>query len=191
MSSLATKLHGRTAAGVPRWAVLAAYAVTLTTLPSCIWRIAAVNVNAPLMEHTGGDGPAMFSGGWWYVIGLCVVSETLAFLAVGLVAQWGEVWPRWIPGLRGRRVPVLAAVIPAGLGSLALAIFPYALTMFAFGLGVDGEPGRLAVHGWQVVAFWVAYAPLAAWAPLLAVLTVHYYRRRTTTSAARASAVAG
>ncbi|MBO2454514.1 hypothetical protein J4573_46025 [Actinomadura barringtoniae] len=190
MTSLATRLHGRTAAGVPRWAVWAAYAATLTTLPSCVWRLAAVNINAPMMEHTG-NGPAAFSGGWWYVIGLCVVSETLAFLAVGLVAQWGEVWPRWIPGLRGRRVPVLAAVIPAGLGSLALWIFPYALTMFAFGMKINGEPGALILHGWQVAAFWVAYLPLAAWGPLLGVLTVHYYRRRTTIPGGRESAVAG
>jgi hypothetical protein len=182
MTSLATRLHGRTAAGVPRWAVAAAFAVTLTTLPSCIWRIAAVNVNAPLMEHTG-DGPAMFSGGWWYVIGLSVVSETLAFLAFGLVARWGEVWPRWVPGLRGRRVPILAAVIPAGLGSLALWIFPYAMLMFAFGRGVDGDRSGLVVHGWQNVAFWVAYLPLAAWGPLLGVLTIHYYRRRMSAGA--------
>ncbi|MFD0346584.1 hypothetical protein ACFQ0M_11755 [Kitasatospora aburaviensis] len=35
-----SKLHGRPAAGVPRWALWAAYAVPLTTTPSCIWRIA-------------------------------------------------------------------------------------------------------------------------------------------------------
>ena len=178
--TILTKLHSRTAAGVPRWAVWTAYAVTLTTLPSGIWRIAAINFGAPLLEHdaTAPGAPETFGGGWWYIIGLSVFSEALAFLAVGLVARWGEVWPRWIPGLRGRRVPVLAAAIPAALGSVALLIFPYALFMIALGLKTNGEPTELVVHGGQAVAFWIAYVPLAAWGPLLGILTVHYYRRR-------------
>ncbi|WP_275562126.1 hypothetical protein [Streptomyces sp. 5-6(2022)] len=184
--TILTKLHGQVAADVPRWAVRTAYAITLTTLPSCIWRIAGINLGAPLLEHNSSaagspEAPHVFDGGWWYVIGLSVFSEALAFLSFGLVARWGEVWPNWMPGLRGRRVPVLAAVIPAGLGSLALLIFPYALLMVAFGMKITGEPLGLAIHGWQSVAFWVAYAPLAAWGPLLAVLTVHYYRRRRPT----------
>ncbi|WP_438470997.1 hypothetical protein [Streptomyces asiaticus] len=181
--TILTKLHGRVAADVPRWAVRTAYAITLTTLPSCVWRIVGINLGAPLLEHNSSgpgssDAPHAFDGGWWYVIGLSVFSEALAFLSFGLVAQWGEVWPNWIPGLRGRRVPVLAAVIPAGLGSAALLIFPYALVMIAFDMKITGEPLGLVIHGWQSVAFWIAYAPLVAWGPLLAVLTVHYYRRR-------------
>ncbi|MFD0346588.1 hypothetical protein ACFQ0M_11775 [Kitasatospora aburaviensis] len=102
--TILTKLHGPTAAGVPRWAVWTAYATTLTALPSCIWRIAAMNLNAPLIDHNDappeGHGAVLVSGegSWWYVIALSVVSEALAFLAVGLVARWGEVWPRWVPG---------------------------------------------------------------------------------------------
>ncbi|MBL1100863.1 hypothetical protein [Streptomyces coffeae] len=174
------KLHGRRAPGVPRWAAWTAYTITLVALPSCVWRIAAVNFNAPLLEHDAKTpaAPETFDGEWWYIIGLSLVSEMLAFLAVGLVAQWGEVWPRWILGLRGRRVPVLAAVIPAGLGSLGLLVFPYAMVMSALGLKITGEPHAMVAHGWQVVAFWVAYVPLAAWGPLLGILTVHYYRRR-------------
>ncbi|MEV0534131.1 hypothetical protein [Kitasatospora sp. NPDC050463] len=171
--------HVRTAAGVPRWALLAAYATTLTALPSGIWRIAAMIFGVPLLEHDAAvpASPA-FSLGWWYIIALSVVSEALAFLAVGLVAQWGQVWPRWIPGLAGRRVPPLAAVVPAGLGATVLMVFPYAMVMFAFGRKLDGEPAEIITHGWQTVLFWVCYLPLAAWGPLLAVLTVHYHRRR-------------
>ncbi|MFF1906252.1 hypothetical protein [Kitasatospora sp. NPDC058218] len=172
-------LHGRTAAGVPRWAVLAAYAVTLTTLPSCIWRIAAMIFDAPLLEHDAAAQPSpAFSPGWWYIIALSVVSEALAFLAVGLVAEWGQVWPRWIPGLAGRRVPPLAAVVPAGLGATVLMVFPYAMVMSALGRKLDGESAEVITHGWQTVLFWVSYLLLVAWGPLLAVLTVHYHRRR-------------
>ncbi len=108
-----------------------------------------------------------------------MVSEALAFLCFGLVARWGEVWPRWIPLLGGRPVPVLAAVVPAGLGSAVLMTFPYAMVMFSLGLNIRGGPGGMITHGWQTVVFWVSYLPLAAWGPLLVVLTVHYYRRRT------------
>ncbi|MGV9266746.1 hypothetical protein ACWDRR_19045 [Kitasatospora sp. NPDC003701] len=183
-------LHGRTAAGVPRWAVLAACATTLTTLPSCVWRIAAMIFDVPLLEHdAAAQAPTAFSLGWWYVIALSVVSEALAFLAVGLVAEWGQVWPRWVPGLAGRRVPPLVAVVPAGLGATVLMVFPYALVMFAFGRKLDGEAAEIVTHGWQTVLFWASYLPLAAWGPLLAVLTVHYHRRRRTSAGPRPAGV--
>ncbi|SDE32341.1 hypothetical protein [Glycomyces harbinensis] len=178
----AERLHGRTAPGVPRWAVWTAYATALTALPSALWRIAAMVAGVPLLEHVAAaptQTGTLAEGPWWYIVSLSVVSEALAFLAVGLVTTWGEVWPRWVPVLRGRRVPVAAAVVPAAIGAALLLFLPYTLVMLGFGLGVDGEPTRLVVSGWQTVVFWVAYAPLALWGPLLAVLTVHYYRRRT------------
>ncbi|MEV4108452.1 hypothetical protein [Nonomuraea sp. NPDC049695] len=179
--SVWSRLHGRTAAGVPRWAVLAAYAIPLVVLPSSLWRIAGFVLHVPLVEFgpTPPGGLEGLAGGWWYIMLLSVVSEAAAFLAVGLVSEWGEAWPGWVPVLRGRPVPVMAAVIPAGLGALALLIFPYAMTMGVFGLKLNGDPTGLVTHGWQTVIFNVTYWPLAAWSPLLALVTVHYYRRRT------------
>ncbi|MFI6843724.1 hypothetical protein OG535_30385 [Kitasatospora sp. NBC_00085] len=181
------RLHGRPAEDAPRWAVRTAYLVSLLVLPSCLWRIAGVDLRVPLMEP-GPDAPAapeLFGGEWWYVIGMSLFSEAVAFLAVGLVSRWGEVWPRWIPRLGGLRVPPLAAVIPAGLGAAALMIFPYALAMMASGRKIDGSTDAgLITHGWQTVTFWAAYLPLAAWGPLLGILTVHYYRRRAARPAA-------
>ncbi|MCX5193793.1 hypothetical protein OOK31_07790 [Streptomyces sp. NBC_00249] len=182
--ALLAKLHGSTAAGVPRWAAITAYVTTLTVLPASVWRIAGFVFQAPLMVPSDtppeGHGPVLFQDGPVYIVALTVVSEVLALLALGLVSRWGEIWPRWIPGLGGRPVPVAAAVIPAGLGAAALMVFPYALVMMASGRMLDGTPatGGLITHGWQTVAFWISYVPLAAWGPLLAVLTVHYYRRR-------------
>jgi hypothetical protein len=177
------RLHGTPAEGAPRWAVRAAYAISLLVLPSCLWRIGGFVLDLPLLEHgpvPPGQDPASFDGGPAYILALSVVSEALALLCTGLVCRWGEVWPRWIPALRGRRVPVLAVVIPAGLGATILMVFPYAMVMFARGLTIRGDRGLgLVTHGWQTVAFWISYLPLAAWGPVLAVLTVHYYRRRT------------
>lgn len=183
LRALLTKLHGRRAVGVPGWAVWVAYATTVAALPSSIWRIAAIYFRQPLLEQTAtvvrGHGPVLFTGPW-YVIALSVVSEALAYLTVGLVSQWGEAVPRLIPGLGGRRVPILAAVIPAGVGATVLTLlFPYALIMLSLGRMVNGTLGTgVIVHGWQAVVFAVAYAPLAAWGPLLGIVTVHYYRRR-------------
>ncbi|MFE0459507.1 hypothetical protein ACFW1A_09630 [Kitasatospora sp. NPDC058965] len=186
-TTITDRLHGRRAEGVPRWAARAALAVTLCTLPSCLWRIAAFALDAPLVERgataPAGHGPELVGASWWYVSVLSLVSEALALLAYGLVSRWGEVWPRWVPGLAGRRVPVAAAVVPAGLGATALLVFPYALLMFARGRMLDGSHAvGLVTHGAQTVAFWVAYLPLAAWGPLLGVLTAHYYRRRRRTA---------
>jgi hypothetical protein len=152
-------------------------------VPSCIWRIAAINFHGPLLERTAtlvrGHGPVVFTGAW-YVVALSVVSEALAYLTIGLISEWGEVVPRWIPGLGGRRVPILAAVIPASSGATVLTLlFPYALIMLSLGRMVNGTRGTgLVVHGWQAVVFGVAYAPLAVWGPLLGIVTVHYCRRR-------------
>ncbi|MGW7582132.1 hypothetical protein ACWGKU_07700 [Kitasatospora sp. NPDC054768] len=180
--TIAARLHGTPAPGTPRWAVRTGYAITLAVLPSCLWRIGGFILGLPLLDHgptPPEQDPASFDGGWAYILALSVVSEALALLCFGLVARWGEVWPRWIPVLGGRPVPVLAAVVPAGLGSAALMVFPYAMVMFSLGLTIRGDRHiGLITHGWQTVAFWFGYLPLAAWGPLLAVLTVHYYRRR-------------
>ena len=87
--------------GVPWQMRLAAYAVVLVVLPSSVWRLpaAAFDSGRGLGERT-------------YVVFLSVVSEALAFTAFGLIARWGEVFPRWLPLLRGRRVPTMAAVVP-------------------------------------------------------------------------------
>lgn len=178
------RVHGRTVAGVPRWAVWAAYGVAAVVLPSSVWRIALVVFDAPLLDAppgaVSGQGPVVFTGAG-YIVTLSVVSELLAFLTVGLVSEWGERVPRWIPLLGGRRVPVTAAVIPAGAGAAILTVlWTYVLLMLAFGRTITGTEGTgIITHGWQTPAFILAYAPLIAWGPLLGAVTIHYARRRT------------
>lgn len=176
------KLHGKIADGVPKWVVWCAYAAACTVLPSGIWRIALVVADAHLIEGKPTDegrGLVVWDGPG-YVVVLTVVSELLAYLAVGLVSRWGEVVPRWIPGLGGRRIPVLAAAVPAAIGATILSIlWPYAFIMLALGRKLNGSSGTLQLDTEQSVAFWAAYLPLALWGPLLWIVTVHYWRRRT------------
>jgi hypothetical protein len=160
--------------------------IPLLVLPSSMWRIAVCTFHAPIVV---GGLPADASGnlpGWLplevYVILLSIVSELLGFSAVGLVAGWGEVFPRWLPGLRGRRVPVRVAVVPASIGATVLTLLTaWTAVTLAFGVNVRGEAPSTPLFTfdtWQGILAIAAYAPLLAWGPLLAAVTVAYQRRR-------------
>lgn len=157
--------------GVPRWAALAAYAVPLVTLPSGLWRIALV-AGLPVAGE-----PVRTGWGVVYVLSLTVVSEVLALLTLSLVQRWGEVVPRWIPLLGGRTVRPLAAAIPALLGAVAL----FGLCGWVGYLQSSNlAAGSITDSAAQEALLVACYAPLLAWAPLLAVAAIAYYRRRTT-----------
>ncbi|MEV4430042.1 hypothetical protein AB0K23_32695 [Streptomyces sp. NPDC049602] len=157
---------------VPRWARHAAMGAALTNVPSALWRLAiAVGIPVGLARS---EYEAMGAPGWGSLalLGLSLVSELFAFLTLGLVQSWGETWPRWIPYLRGRRVPVLAATVAAGLGALATTIYGVLFVWTTF-------HGEMAASAWGTWLLNVAYLPLLLWGLLLAAVTVHYYRRRT------------
>ena len=173
--------------GVARWARTAAFAVPFTVLPSSLWRIGVCTFHLPIAPDSvhvantssGIDGLSLAV----YVVLLSVVSELLAFTAVGLVARWGEVFPRWVPFLRGRRVPVAGAVVPAAAGATILTLlWTWTAVMFGFGRRVDGSlatgPRVLEFDDWQGWVAVVAYAPLLLWGPLLGAVTMDYWRRR-------------
>ncbi|GAU71250.1 Syd protein [Streptomyces sp. NBRC 110611] len=159
-------------AGVSRRMQLTAYAVPFTVLPASLWRLPAAF----------GDGIGF--GGRAYIVFLSVLSKVLAFTAIGLIARWGEVFPRWIPFLRGRRVPTKAALIPAAIGATILTLLWTVLTLATQIMGTtirgDDLPGDFPseVGGWEAASFYVCYTPLILWGPLLAVVTVAYWKRR-------------
>lgn len=173
--------------GVPSWARTAALAVPFTVLPSSLWRIAVCTFHVPIAPEGlhAADAPSNIPGLPLaaYVVLLSIASELLAFTAVGLIARWGEVFPRWIPILRGRAVPVLAAVVPAAVGATVLTLL-WTWMAVSFGLGrrVDGSlatgPTVLELHDWQGWLAVVSYAPLLLWGPLLAAVTISYWKRR-------------
>ncbi|MEU8773457.1 hypothetical protein [Streptomyces sp. NPDC048606] len=166
---------------VPRWAVRVAHAIPLCVLPSGLWRVALV------LGLAGYD--ADYRWAVWerpYVIGLSVVSEGLALLALGLVRPWGEVVPGWVPELRGRRIPIPAVVVPAALGAaLIMTLCAYGVLnqIFGFVEPLNDNGDGFPTSGPAAWALWTTYAPLLAWGPLLAILTVAYHRRRRTDDA--------
>lgn len=165
---------------VPRWAERLAHLIPLLTLPSGLWRLGLAAGFSLGMED--GNGDPVHLQGWEipYVVALSIFAELVALTAFGLVRPWGEVVPRWIPFIGGRRVAPYAAIIPAILGSLALiAIWSYG---FRDIFNPDGLPfGSTA----GAVLMLSCYAPLNLWGPALLLLTWAYYRRRVVSGSDR------
>ncbi|WP_285707351.1 hypothetical protein [Microtetraspora sp. NBRC 16547] len=160
----------------PRWAVRTAQAIPLLTLPSGLWRVALVTgVPIGYAAHVPAGGIQLLPWEPYYILGLSVVSELAALLTLGLVRPWGEVVPRWIPFLGGRRVRPLAAVVPACLGAAFITLVcTWAVLRLVLGIG-SGLDEIFSPVGRAVLE--VCYLPLIAWGPLLFAVTFSYYRR--------------
>jgi len=164
---------GDTSAPPPGWARRVAVLTALTPVPSALWRC-AMALGPPL-----GVDPAYrrqhyaFPGrGTVHVLWITVLLVGLGLLTLGLVQRWGEVLPEWVPALGGRKVPRLAAIIPAASGAVALtslwlSVFSSATEIFdTFGL-----------QGAARVLVFACYAPMPPWGPPLGAVTVSYARR--------------
>lgn len=108
----------------------------------------------------------------WAGLGLAVSASLGAWLTCGLVRPWGEVFPRWLPGLRGRRVPVKLAVVPGLLVSVMVATASKDLFQ---SLGDDGA--LAAITDWPLVTLPAFLWPL--WAFALAMASANHGIRRT------------
>lgn len=84
-------------------------------------------------------------------------------LTLGLISRWGEAWPRWIPGLHGGPVPVLAAVAP---GATIATLFT-----------MSGLPVAKTMIEQEAYAYLLVF-PFVVWGPALGAATLAYYLRR-------------
>ncbi|CAN5231729.1 hypothetical protein BH20ACT22_BH20ACT22_02080 [soil metagenome] len=125
-----------------------------------------LGVSQQLLDDLGN---AVYAGA-----GLATLAMGGAILTLGLVQRWGEVFPRWLVGLRGRRVPVALAVVPAGVISVSVASAGLMFVRFGvtgqFGANFPGENRDVAA--WLPEMFW----PL--WGAALAAATYAYWLRR-------------
>lgn len=144
-----------------RWAVGVAVAVPLF-YAAVRWAWA---LKIPLLMSEAGIDDLHASGLVWGGAGLATFAAVGGVLTLGLVQRWGEVWPRWVIGLAGRRVPLAFPVTFAGAVTVVLS-----------------SAGMTAVRitDWTDPMAWLvspmAYWPL--WAVALGVATVAYYLRR-------------
>ena len=109
----------------------------------------------------------------WAGLGLAVSASLGAWLTCGLVRPWGEVFPRWLPGLRGKRVPIRLAVVPGLL--VAVMVATAAKDLFQS----LGDGGLNVIVDWPLVTLPGLLWPL--WAVALAMATANYGIRRTLT----------
>lgn len=100
-------------------------------------------------------------------------------LTLGLIRPWGVVFPRWMPHLAGRPVPVRAAVVPGGLvaGLLCAAAAPMlrATLTPADGSVFDDLEGLERLLATAMFPFWL-------WGPALALAVWGYARSRRSAS---------
>lgn len=161
---------------VPKWVRWAAHTVPLLVVPSGVWRV-ALAVGIPV-GFTGELARLYHAPGWItpYLFGLTIAAEVAAMLTLGLVQTWGEIVPGWVPRIGGRRIPTLAAVVTAAVGVVGLMMIMVPSVGAWNGPDNMGDPDSpQGVAGWIMTA---SYAPMLAWPPLLAVVTVAYYVRR-------------
>ncbi|MFY1693042.1 hypothetical protein [Plantactinospora sp. WMMB782] len=108
---------------VPRWTRRWAYAAV--ALPVIGWAVPhgfwVLGVPLGISARQLDDIHRSLSTGTGVAITL--VPPLAGLLVLGLVQRWGQQFPRWLPGLRGRPVPRLLAVIPAGVVALALVSY--------------------------------------------------------------------
>jgi hypothetical protein len=110
-------------------------------------------------------------------LGLGGMALAGAVLTMGLVQKWGEVFPRWIPGLAGKRVPISLAVIPATF--VAIAIIPASVSMIM----MAGMPSAGIIPSFSPTN-WAPFGPTFLWplwgVALAAAALAYYLRRRGT-----------
>ena len=152
-----------TRAWIARWGVTATWVAALSPVPYALSRLTWLTPWPLLADGIDLDAdPALRLMG----ILLGLVSECCLWLTLGLIRPRGEVFPRWVPYVGGREVPVMAAVIPGLVGGVLLTIA--GRSMLQQGLFVEGEP------------LLVLLLPMWLWGPALVVATLAYWQRRTT-----------
>lgn len=107
------------------------------------------------------------NGLWLAGASLATLGGLGAILTLGLIQRWGEVFPRWMIGLRGKRVPPMLAVVPATVVALLVTSAGVMYIRMALYRGVDGR--------------WVTGMPETlwpVWGAALFLAALAYHRRR-------------
>jgi hypothetical protein len=155
------------AAAARQWGATATWIAVAIPLFYATTRLAwAAGVPLGITDSFLEEGQAI--GMWKAGAALAAVAIIGSWLTVGLVRHWGEIFPRWIPVLRGRRVPPRVAIVPAAV-----------MSCLFFSAGLHSV-GAFVHHGFPEEG-WATTAPTLlwpAWGVSLAVATLGYHYRR-------------
>ncbi|MFB9884062.1 hypothetical protein ACFFMN_39650 [Planobispora siamensis] len=145
------------------------------------------------MERNGASG-VMLTLERWGVDATVLLAALGVFLIFGLVRPWGQVFPRWTPALRGRRVPRWLPLAPALIGAATLA--PYgAVGLVYAALGTSGaitvSRGDFPTPEDALLVTWIGLGAFAVYGIALAVAARSYLRRTRPICAPPGAAAAG
>ncbi|GAB3850059.1 hypothetical protein GCM10029963_35700 [Micromonospora andamanensis] len=156
-----------TPAAAARWGRWAVWVAAVIPFGYALTRFAWL-AGIPLGISSADLADLWENGAVWAGAGLGAFATVGSVLTLGLVQRWGERFPRWIPGLAGRRVPVRLAVVPA----TAVAVLATAAGVNALSLPEFWTVGRgLSAAGAPLMFF-----PL--WGLALGAATYAYHLRR-------------
>jgi hypothetical protein len=153
-----------------QWGVIAVWIAAIVpgiyALTRWAWALGIpIGFSAQTLRDMDRENPGIWVGG----AALATMGLIGSVLTFGFVRRWGEVFPRWIPVLRGRRVPISLAVVPA------MAV---ALLVTSAGLMMT----RILLTRPTNASSWAAMGPAILWplwgAALAAAALAYYYRRR-------------
>ncbi len=163
-----------------RWGRIAVYvsmvAPVFYALTRYAWALGfPLGMSAEYLRR-GQERGIWISGLFLATFGLAGVALTL-----GLVQRWGEVFPRWMIGLAGRRVPIALAVVPASLVSVLLVvggtvIWSGLARMAAALSAATGVKGTELI--WEMAVQVGPTLLFPVWGVALTVATLGYYYRR-------------
>jgi hypothetical protein len=162
-----------------RWGLIAVYVSMVVPVFYALTRYAWA-LGFPLGMSEAYLRRGQESGTWTSGLFLATFGLVGAFLTLGLVQRWGEVFPRWMIDLAGRRVPIALAVVPASLVSVLLVVGGIGiwsgLAQMVAALVAGGAEGIGIIGG---IIFQVGPTLLfPVWGVALAVATLGYYYRR-------------
>jgi hypothetical protein len=163
-----------------RWGRIAVYVAMVAPILYTLTRYAwALGFPLGMNEERFRSGQ---ESGIWVVGALFLGTFILvgAILMLGLVQRWGEVFPRWMIGLAGHRVPIALAVVPASLASVLVIVGGIGiwsgLTQMVANLVATGADDREIIGA---VIFELGPTLLfPVWGVALAVAALGYYYRR-------------
>jgi hypothetical protein len=166
-----TETGWTTPAAAARWgrrAVAVAAAVPIGyALTRWAWALGIpLGVSREGLDKLAAENPGI----WLAAAMLATMGAGGALLTIGLVRPWGEVYPRWIPYLRGKRVQPRTAIVPAT--AVALLITSAGLMYLRWlALGrIDITTDTWGLHVPQF--FW------PVWGCALGAATLAYHLRR-------------
>ncbi|GAB2908628.1 hypothetical protein GCM10027203_04660 [Nonomuraea fastidiosa] len=139
-----------------RWGRVATIGAAMCPLPYALYRLTWLT---PWPTDSGVTGPLAADT---RLQGLLLAFAALggAVLTLGLISRWGEVFPRWVPIVHGRTVPVRLPVIAGGTVAGICCLASPGLVIDSV---VRGQPVALLLWPYPLWGVLLAGAVLAYW----------------------------